>query len=555
MNDSTKQASGFKLGTLQRLVFTKDDKNIMTFLHYVEKIVRTAYPEAEEFIDELKDTANVAKISIDQLKTDCNEFMQKIQNCQSSVDIGNLSDPSCFHPKDKVLAYVLADLPEARTKRENLRDQMNVTIDEFTKLMRFYGEDPTDVQSSTTFFAKFVNFINEYKRVRQENLQREVENRAYEARKKLAENKKSDRDDGMTESNIDTSKSNAVMDTLLEKLPTPTSTAANGHVQTSPLSNSKQHHIPQPAHKQPQLQIYGVVLYDFIAERSDELQAKAGESIIIIAKSNNEWFVAKPIGRLGGPGLIPISFIEVRNISTNRPVDNLEEAIQQAEVPRVEEWKRLAAEYKASSIPLGKLEDNTAGKETLSVTEQLQNLNLSGGAYGTKQPSAHYQQETASLQRQHQPHQQQQQQQQQNELQIQQHYQQDDQQFQDYELEPYVVSASVDLHSDNTTVLESINNDGSATDILDIMDGKPVALKGDKYVKIKVFYGDDLIAIKVPNNIAFKSLVDRVADRLGLQHVVLLYKDEATGAVAELRNEHDFLSALGNREKLVLLAQ
>lgn len=218
MNDSSKQASGFKLGTLQRLVFTKDDKNIMTFLHYVEKIVRTAYPEAENFIDELKDTFNVAKISIDQLKADCNEFMQKIQNCQSSVDIGNLSDPSRFHPKDKILAYVLASLPEARTKRENLRDQMNVTVDEFTKLMRFYGEDPTDLQSSTTFFAKFVNFINEYKRVRQENLQRETENRAYEARKKLAESKKSDRDDGMTESKIDTSKSNAVMDTLLEKL-------------------------------------------------------------------------------------------------------------------------------------------------------------------------------------------------------------------------------------------------------------------------------------------------------------------------------------------------
>lgn len=532
---------------------------------------------------------------------------------------------------------------------------------------------------------------------------------------------------------------------------TPTSSAANGQMQTSPLSNSQQNHIPQAAHKPTQLQIYGVVLYDFIAERSDELQAKAGESIIIIAKSNNEWFVAKPIGRLGGPGLIPISFIEVRSITTNQPVDNLEDAIQQAGVPRVEEWKRLAAEYKASSIPLGKLEENTASTETPSVTEQLQNLNLGGGAYAAKQPPAHYQQETSPLQRSHEQQQHQHQQQQQNELQMQQQYQQDDEQF-DYDLEPYVVSASVDryafdndrywylvvaklsngkyrnlcryyqdfydfqitlldefpddagrtgkkrtlpfmpgpltyvndsissqrrvnlndyvhnltllpeyiarsatvqrlfalragdvetldpstamphppsrgsqisgtdvapaddsqyydqyeqqrgqssqgyyqdqqqsaehshtsqqyinvasgapesplsqnsqrtshsntVHSDNTTVLESINIDGSATDILDTMDGKPVALKSDKYVKIKVFYGDDLIAIKVPSNIAFESLANRVADRLGLQDVVLLYKDEATGTVSELRNEHDFLNALGTREKLVLLAQ
>lgn len=38
MNDSTKQAQGFKLSSLQRLSFMKDDKNSMTFLHYVEKL-------------------------------------------------------------------------------------------------------------------------------------------------------------------------------------------------------------------------------------------------------------------------------------------------------------------------------------------------------------------------------------------------------------------------------------------------------------------------------------------------------------------------------------
>ena len=55
--------------------------------------------------------------------------------------------------------------------------------------------------------------------------------------------------------------------------------------------------------------VYGVVQYDFNAERPDELEAKAGEAIVVIAQSNPEWFVAKPIGRLGGPGLIPVSFI------------------------------------------------------------------------------------------------------------------------------------------------------------------------------------------------------------------------------------------------------
>lgn len=222
MNDSSKQASGFKLGTLQRLAFTKDDKNTMTFLHYVETIVRKSYPEAEDFIEDLKETANVAKLSVEQLKSDCNEFMQTIKNCQTSVDIGNLSDPSKLHPKDKVLAYVLTGLPEARNKRDNLNDQLKTTMAEFYKLMKFFGEDPNDTQACSTFFSKFANFVNEYKKAKQENLQRELENRAYEARKKLIEQpKKTEQLEAGTlvpAGMAGSGKPNAVMDTLLEKL-------------------------------------------------------------------------------------------------------------------------------------------------------------------------------------------------------------------------------------------------------------------------------------------------------------------------------------------------
>lgn len=102
--------------------------------------------------------------------------------------------------------------------------------------------------------------------------------------------------------------------------------------------------------------VYGVVMYDFNAERSDELEAKAGEAIIVIAQSNPEWFVAKPIGRLGGPGLIPVSFIEIRDMGTGKAIENPDAAIRQAGVPKVEEWKKMATAYKNSSITLGKFE-------------------------------------------------------------------------------------------------------------------------------------------------------------------------------------------------------
>lgn len=38
--------------------------------------------------------------------------------------------------------------------------------------------------------------------------------------------------------------------------------------------------------------LYAIVQYDFHAERPDELEAKAGEPIVVIAQSNHEWYVA-----------------------------------------------------------------------------------------------------------------------------------------------------------------------------------------------------------------------------------------------------------------------
>lgn len=121
--------------------------------------------------------------------------------------------------------------------------------------------------------------------------------------------------------------------------------------------------------------LYGTVIYNFDAERPDELQAAAGEAIIVIAQSNEEWFLAKPIGRLGGPGLIPVAFIEIKDMATGLPVENPQEAIARAQVPKVEEWKKQAAEYKNSSISLGKFSFNG------NVVEDMGNLNLTANTH------------------------------------------------------------------------------------------------------------------------------------------------------------------------------
>ncbi|KAG8790480.1 bud emergence protein 1 [Serendipita sp. 398] len=138
---------------------------------------------------------------------------------------------------------------------------------------------------------------------------------------------------------------------------------------------------------------YAVVQHDFQAERPDELDARAGDAISVVAHSNREWFVAKPIGKLGGPGLIPASFLEVRDPHTGQAIADLDELIDRGELPPVEEWKRATMSYKANSIALGVV-DSPSGAPVLNSQFQKMALTSPGAenryTYGAGSPQGGY---------------------------------------------------------------------------------------------------------------------------------------------------------------------
>ena len=111
-----------------------------------------------------------------------------------------------------------------------------------------------------------------------------------------------------------------------------------------------------------------MVLHDFAAERADELDARAGDAITVVAQSNREWLVAKPIGKLGRPGLIPVAFVEIRDPTTGSPVRDVEKLIEGGALPPVEEWKRQIMSYKANSISLGVLDESTFTQSSSPTT-------------------------------------------------------------------------------------------------------------------------------------------------------------------------------------------
>lgn len=118
------------------------------------------------------------------------------------------------------------------------------------------------------------------------------------------------------------------------------------------------------SHRNSTQTLYAVVLFEFKAEREDELDITPGENLIICAHHEYEWFIAKPINRLGGPGLVPVSYVKIidlinpnSNISSDQK--DLSRIINTFKIPSVEQWKYQTAKYQASTIPLGSISNQT----------------------------------------------------------------------------------------------------------------------------------------------------------------------------------------------------
>ena len=219
MNDTNKQAVGFKLSSLARLGMVKDSNNESTLMDYVERVVRKQYPQYEDFTDDIAGVLTTKKINIEQLQTDAKKYITNINNVQSTLDAGSLSDSKKFHPEDRVSQVVQRSMKEARRKAEQMQlylTEMNRVYDD---ILTFFGDDNKDENARRDFFGKLANFVNEYKKSNEKNLVLEETWRRNEAnmrRKQIniqAANAAGNGDQALTPS-----PSSGAMDSLLEKL-------------------------------------------------------------------------------------------------------------------------------------------------------------------------------------------------------------------------------------------------------------------------------------------------------------------------------------------------
>jgi len=74
-------------------------------------------------------------------------------------------------------------------------------------------------------------------------------------------------------------------------------------------------------------------------------------------------------------------------------------------------------------------------------------------------------------------------------------------------------------------------------------------------MKVKIYFGDDLIAIRVPTDIQYQMLYEKIRDRLKIppgEDIALFYKDEASGERPGLMSDNDLDMALNRNDKLII---
>lgn len=72
-------------------------------------------------------------------------------------------------------------------------------------------------------------------------------------------------------------------------------------------------------------------------------------------------------------------------------------------------------------------------------------------------------------------------------------------------------------------------------------------------MKVKVFFQDDIIAIRVPQDVSFSALKERLMERLKVnENILVQYKDEPTNSFIDLENDDNLDVALQRNPKLTL---
>ncbi|KAF5350229.1 hypothetical protein D9758_007769 [Tetrapyrgos nigripes] len=92
-----------------------------------------------------------------------------------------------------------------------------------------------------------------------------------------------------------------------------------------------------PLHRQ----YHGTVMHDYDSKNPNELDARRGDIISVVAHRNWEWYAARVFGQMSWPRFIPIPYVNLRDIVTGELITDVDVLMDNGELPKFEDWQKL----------------------------------------------------------------------------------------------------------------------------------------------------------------------------------------------------------------------
>ncbi|XP_030432841.1 delphilin isoform X8 [Gopherus evgoodei] len=153
----TNKTTGFKINFLTELNTTKTVDGKSTFLHILAKSLSQHFPELLGFAKDLPTVPLAAKVNQRTLTADLNDLQTTI----SEIETACHNMPAA--EEDKFAIVMNSFLESAHPTIKSLDDLQHKAMEEFSKVLSFFGED-SKVTTSESFFGIFAEFMSKFER-------------------------------------------------------------------------------------------------------------------------------------------------------------------------------------------------------------------------------------------------------------------------------------------------------------------------------------------------------------------------------------------------------
>ncbi|NXF53632.1 GRD2I protein, partial [Oceanites oceanicus] len=153
----TSKTTGFKINFLTELNTTKTVDGKSTFLHILAKSLSQHFPELLGFAKDLPTVPLAAKVNQRTLTADLKDLHTTVSDIQMACH--NMPATA----EDRFAIVMTSFLESAQPAMRSLDDLQHKAMEEFSKVLSFFGED-SKMTTSEAFFGIFAEFMSKFER-------------------------------------------------------------------------------------------------------------------------------------------------------------------------------------------------------------------------------------------------------------------------------------------------------------------------------------------------------------------------------------------------------